>query len=119
MQFLLIISHGTDFRATPEMVEDIHDWVTQAEDTGIRIHGNPLVSPRNAVTVRVRDGELKCSPGPAVRTDEMMAAYELIECEGMDDAIGIAAHHPMAHAATIEIRPVWDEMTRAGAAGGD
>jgi len=110
LQFLLIISHGPDFQATPELVGAIHDWVSGAERDGIRLHGNPLRPPSDAVTVRVRDGKPVRSAGPATNGDEMIAAYELIECGDVDAAVEIAAQHPMARAATIEVRPVWEAL---------
>lgn len=39
-----------------------------------------------------------------------MCAYELIECSSQEEAIEVAALHPMAEAATIEVRPVWSEL---------
>jgi hypothetical protein len=110
LQFLLIISHGPDFQATPELVGAIHEWISGSERDGIRVHGNPLRPPSEAVTVRVRDGKLVRSTGPAASGEEMIAAYELIECADTDAAVEIAAQHPMARAATIEIRPVWEAL---------
>jgi hypothetical protein len=39
-----------------------------------------------------------------------MCAYELIECVSTEDAIDVAAQHPMAKVATIEARPIWSEL---------
>ena len=65
--------------------------------------------------VRVRDGARSVSAGPPAAGPAQMAAYELLDCGSLDEAVEAAAAHPMAAAGTIEVRPVWDEM--AGASG--
>jgi hypothetical protein len=37
-------------------------------------------------------------------------AYELIERPSIEEAIDVASQHPMAKAATIEVRPIWNEL---------
>jgi hypothetical protein len=44
-----------------------------------------------------------------------MAAYGLIACANAQEAVDIAASHPMARAATIEVRPVWSDLPRMAA----
>jgi hypothetical protein len=39
-----------------------------------------------------------------------MCAYELIEATDLPTAVALAATHPMAAAATIEVRPVWEDL---------
>jgi hypothetical protein len=63
------------------------------------------------VTVRVREGKVVLKNGPFAESGEKMAAYELIECASLEEAIGVASTHPMAKAATVEVRPVWTELT--------
>jgi hypothetical protein len=112
MQFLLIIAHDDAFVPTNALVADIRDWVAEMERRGIRVHGNPLRPPGEAITVRVRNGALERGSGPFSRSKEKICAYELIECETIEAAIGVASRHPMASAATIEVRPVWSELAR-------
>lgn len=111
MRFLLIISHDDAFRPTPDLIGAIHAWVEEASRHGIRIDGNPLRPAGSATTVRMRGGELLRSKGPFSSSDEQMCAYELIECADEEEAVGIAAAHPMASAATIEVRRVWDDLS--------
>lgn len=47
--------------------------------------------------------------GPAAPGPDQTAAYELFECDSIDEAVETAAAHPMAAAGTIEVRPVWEE----------
>lgn len=112
MQYLLIICHDAAFAPTPALVAEIGAWVRDMEGRGILKHGNPLRPPGEAMTVRVRNGKRVLAGGPFTDSAEKMAAYGLIECDGMQDAIDIAAGHPMARAATIEVRPVWADLPR-------
>jgi len=48
--------------------------------------------------------------GPFAKSKEKMCAYEMIECANLKEAIDVASTHPMANVATIEVRPIWDEL---------
>jgi hypothetical protein len=115
MQFLLIICHDAAFEPTPALVREIGAWVKEMQSRGILQHGNPLRPPDDAMTVRVRGGKRTVTAGPFTDSPEKMAAYSLIACAGMQEAIDIAAGHPMAKAATIEVRPVWSDLPRMAA----
>ena len=110
MKYLLIIGHDTFFRPTKPLISNIRHWIKKMEKCGKRVYGNPLRPSDEASTVRVRKGNLIVKNGPSTRTKEKIAAYELIECSSMKEAIEIASGHPMAKAATIEVRPVWEEL---------
>lgn len=110
MQFLFIIAHDDRFAPDATLLDRIADWIADAQAQGIRRHGKPLRPCADAVTVRLRDGQLLRSPGPFSNAVEQMCAYELIECADLDAAVQLAARHPMAAAATIEVRPVWAEL---------
>jgi hypothetical protein len=110
MQFLMIICHDDAFAPTKALVSQINAWITEMEGNRIRVHGNPLRPPSDATTVRVRKGKLVRNPGPFTDSNEKMCAYELIDCENLEQAVDVASKHPMAKAATIEVRPVWAEL---------
>jgi hypothetical protein len=110
MKYLLIISHDDQFAPTEALIADIGAWIRKMERRGLRVYGNPLQPPSSATTVRVREGKAILSKGPFAKSKEQMCAYELIECSNDAEAIDVASQHPMAKAATIEIRPVWSEL---------
>lgn len=112
MQFLLIICHDDYFRPTERLISDIQKWINEMSDRGIRVYGNPLRPAGDAVTVRVRNGTLTRTNAPFANSTEKMCAYELIECSSTEEAVEVASKHPMAEAATIEVRQVWDELAR-------
>jgi hypothetical protein len=118
MQFLLIISHDDAFRPDERLVADIGGWIARAEDLGVRVLGKPLRPASEAMTVTVRDCHTAVHAGPPSRAGEQVCAFELIDCNSMDDAVQLAAAHPMAAAATIEVRPVWQTMEIGAGNGG-
>lgn len=111
MQFMLIICHDEFFTPTDSLFTDISGWIEEMKSRGIRQYGNPLRPPADAMTVRVRDGRNVITEGPFESSKEKICAYELIECASLDEAVKAAAEHPMARVATIEVRPVWAELT--------
>ena len=117
MLYLLIVCHDNSFIPSETLIAAIHDWDREMDRRGIRLDGRPLRPPADAVTVRVREGEPVISSGPFAATAEQMAAYELLECAGLEEATGVAATHPMAAVGTIEVRPVWEELSGQAADG--
>ena len=80
-------------------------WVAEMERRSIRREGAPLRPVREAATVRVRGGEVLVSDGPFAETKEQIAGYDVVECSGPDEAIEVAAKHPVARFGSIEVRP--------------
>ena len=80
----------------------IDTWVASTEARGQRVLGEVLEPAREATTVRVRDGG-------ATRTTETVTdavlGFDVLECADLDEAVAIAAAHPMARSGRIELRP--------------
>ncbi|WP_454832799.1 prolyl oligopeptidase family serine peptidase [Pseudoxanthomonas wuyuanensis] len=110
MQYLLIISHDDDFVPTETLLQDVQAWVREMECRGVRVHGNPLRPAGDATTVRVRGGKMVLKSGPFAKSRQKMCAYELVECSSTKEALKVASSHPMAKAATIEVRAIWSEL---------
>lgn len=110
MHYLLIISHDDLFAPTEALMNDVGAWIRRMERRGVRMCGYPLQPPGSATTVRVRDGKLVLGKGPFARSREKMCAYELIERSSHEEGMEVASGHPMAKAATIEVRPVWSQL---------
>jgi len=66
--------------------------------------GLPLGLARDAVTVRVCDGEIVTTSGPHL--DEPLGGYFELEAEALEEAIQLAARIPAARlGGAIEVRP--------------
>lgn len=59
-------------------------------------------------TVQVRSGRRTTTDGPFIETREQFAGYLLIEADSFEEAIAIAAEHPVAFTGTVTVRPVKD-----------
>lgn len=88
-----------------EQPGDVQPWVDDLDARGIRLLGAQLREPADATTVRVRGGEVLASDGPYAETKEWMAGFDIIECADLDEAIEVAARHPMAAYGMVEVRP--------------
>ena len=94
----------TDLTGAP----DIEVWVAENDAAGRRVTGSVLGNPSSATTVRVRGGETLLSDGPFAETKEVIVGFDILECADLDEAIKVAAGHPMAWTGRLEIRPLVD-----------
>ena len=62
-----------------------------------------------ATTVRVRGGETLLSDGPFIETKEFVAGIDVVSCADRQQAIQLAAAHPLARYYAIEVRPFYSE----------
>ncbi len=85
----------------------VRSWVELMSERGVAADGGPLRSAREARIVRVRDSEVLVSDGPYAETKEQIGGYEVIECASLDEAVRLAASHPLARSAAVEVRPFW------------
>ncbi len=106
MKYLLLICTDAPFNASPaELNPDA--WVAEMQSRGIRLMGDRVRPATDATTVRVRDGEVLLTDGPYAETKEQMGGFDVIECKDLDEAIEVAAKHPIARYGMIEVRPFW------------
>jgi hypothetical protein len=62
-----------------------------------------------ARSVRVRNGKRTVTDGPAVRGEEFLTGYFLIEAESLEAALDWAAKVPNARSGSVEVRPVVED----------
>ena len=82
-------------------------WLDDLQARGIWVTGDQLAPPRRARTVRVRDGKTTVTDGPFAETKEVVGGFDILECGSLEEAVEIAAGHPVAQMGTIEVRPFW------------
>jgi hypothetical protein len=114
MKFLLLVCWGTDAmnaQAEPDPAdasdEEGFPWLDDLQARGVWVTGDQLAPPRRARSVRVRDGKTIVTDGPFTETKEAIGGFDLIECDSLEEAVEIAAAHPVAQMGTIEVRPLW------------
>jgi len=87
----------------------IEQWLAEVDGPGKRVTGSQLRPATEAVTVRLSHGQLLVTDGPFVETKEWIAGFDILDCENLEEAIAIAARHPMANRGKLEVRPFWTE----------
>ena len=104
MKFVMFVCGEEGLKLTPEEASP-EAWVTETEQRGVRLEGDRLQSVHDATTVR-ESGRL-ITDGPFAETREQIGGYDLLECADLQEAVEIAARHPMATFGAIELRQVW------------
>ena len=114
MKYLLLVCWDTErmnAQTEPDPSEDAEEegfpWVDELQAKGIWLTGDQLAPPRRARSVRVRDGKTLVTDGPLVETKEAVGGFDLLECGSLEEAVEIAASHPLAQVGVIEVRPLW------------
>ncbi|MCM4083508.1 YciI family protein [Paractinoplanes hotanensis] len=108
MKYMMFVCTDTEPETDESRVPDINVWVAENDAAGRRLDGNVLAPPTAATTVRVRGGEVLLTDGPFTETKEVIVGYDILECADLDEAIAVAAAHPMAHGGRVELRPYAD-----------
>ena len=106
MKYMLLICSDGPFNGTPDEL-DPTDWVDEMTRRKVRAFGEQLARAEDATTVRVRDGQVLLTDGPFVETKEQIVGFDVIECADLDEALEVAAKHPVARFGMVEVRPFW------------
>jgi hypothetical protein len=61
--------------------------------------------PILGLTRRRREGQL--TDGPSAETKEVILGFHLLECADIEEAVELAAQHPMARFGRLELRALW------------
>lgn len=107
MRFMMFVCSDAEPDTQPEASGEIENWVDELDRTGRRIIGDRLRPVGDAKTVRMRGGRRMVTDGPFAEAKEVILGFDVLECADMDEAIAIAAKHPMARAGRIELRAFW------------
>jgi hypothetical protein len=107
MQYMMFVATDPEPDEKPEAPGDIAAWLEEMGRTRKRVTGNRLRNKREAKTVRMRKGKLLVTDGPFAETTEVIVGFDILECDSMEEAIAVAAKHPMARAGRIEVREFW------------
>jgi hypothetical protein len=112
VRYLLLIGGEAGEETEPSSKEiceadDAVAWADEMTRRGVLVSGEVLHPPDEARTVRVRDDEVLLADGPFAETKEQIGGLCVIECAGLDDAVAVAAAHPVARFGVVEVRPLW------------
>jgi hypothetical protein len=89
MRYLMLVCVDPSAEPFDPAQDNIAEWVARHDANGTRIQGHRLADRTEARTV----------------TKEWIAGFDLLDCASLEEAIRIAAQHPMARFGRIEVRP--------------
>lgn len=127
MKFMVLIYTDDDLigaMPSEEFDTTMRGCIEHADDLrseGRLLDSQQLEPPATAKSLRTRKGRLTVTDGPFTESKEMLAGFNLIEAENMDEAVRMAAEFPWTTTGCIEVRPVRDlgaVRKRVGAAEG-
>jgi hypothetical protein len=110
MQFLMLIYRDREPvpEAGPSFFADVDAWVKENDASGVRLAGGPLAADGDTVAVRVRDGGIRVDHGGFLDTGSALIGYDVLNCRDEDEAVAVAAAHPMAARFVLELRAMVD-----------
>jgi len=112
MQFLLLVYTDPELLGgLPPEQYDAHMRHCLQKADALQAEGRVLAfqqlePPATARSVRVRAGRASVLDGPFTETKEMLAGFNLVEAESMEEAVQMAHELPWANYGCIEVRPV-------------
>jgi hypothetical protein len=105
VKYMLLICVDPSIEPEEEPGE-IESWLDRVGDA--RLIGNALQGPSTADTVRVRRRERLVTDGPYAETKEFIAGFDVIDVATREEALEIAAAHPVAKFGAVEVREFWE-----------
>src|SRR2546430_15911032 len=114
MKFVILIYTDKELLdALPEGQFDakMRSCLAHADDLrqdGRLLDSQMLERPATAKSVRVRNGRQTVVDGPFTETKEMLAGFNLIEAEDLEEAVRVATEFPWTQTGCVEVRAVQD-----------
>jgi hypothetical protein len=87
-------------------VGECGSWVGKLESEGRHVYSAGLQTPRNAATVRIRNGAMSVTDGPFAETKEVLGGFTILEARDLNEAIQLASKLDVARIGTVEVRPL-------------
>jgi hypothetical protein len=119
MKFVVLIYHEEallDAMPPRQFDATMRDCLAHADDLrrdGRLLDSQMLEGAATAKSIRIRNGRTTITDGPFTETKELLAGFNLIEADDLEEAVRIAAEFPWAETGCVEVRPVRDiEMVR-------
>ena len=107
MRFILFVCDDPTAEPYDPERDTIEEWVGGLVSTGRYVIGDRLRPADDARTVMMRGEERVVQDGPFTSSAETIAGFDVIDADSLDDAVEIAAAHPMARFGRIEVRALW------------
>jgi hypothetical protein len=86
-------------------MNECFDYDDQLRRGGHFIGGEALAAASDAVTLRMKDGQVEVTDGPYAETKEFLGGILLLEARDLQHAIELMSKHPGVKTGPFEIRP--------------
>lgn len=107
MKYMLIHTVDPNAEHSADGMPTCDSWLDEMLARGVNLHGDRLRDVSDATTVQVRNREVLVSDGPFAETKEVICGYDVLECANLEEAVKVAAAHPVAAFGKIEVRAFW------------
>jgi hypothetical protein len=94
------------------MMAACFDYDDELRRRGHFLGGEALDFAINAVTLRMKDGEIEVTDGPYVETKETLGGILLLEARDLNHAVALMSKHPGVRMGPFEIRPASEAINR-------
>jgi len=114
MQYLLLVytdAELLDRLPEAEFNVKMRDCIRHSDDQkaqGKLVMCQQLEPVSTARTVRARNGRTAVLDGPFAETKEMLAGFNLVEADSMEEAVRMAQELPWTAYGSVEVRPIGD-----------
>lgn len=114
MKYMLLVHHDEGVLTTlgenelQQMRAESVQLANEIDSDGQYVDAAPLYSAATGKCVRICQGQTLITDGPFAETREQLGGYFLINANGLDEALAIAARVPGARIGTVEVRPVME-----------
>jgi hypothetical protein len=110
MKYVMLVCRDPSIELSAEqrttIGPEVDAWLREMERRGVVRPGGGELSPaQDATTIRVRGGDVVISDGPFAETKEQIAGFDILDCADLDEAMEVAAQHPVARLGALELRP--------------
>jgi hypothetical protein len=113
MKYRLLVCWDTESMDANAEPDPTTDWpgrlpvAGRPRDAGIWVAGDQIGSAAADLFRPRDDGKAMVSDGPFAETKEAVGGFDILECDSLEEAVEIAAGHPVAQIGTIEVRQLW------------
>jgi hypothetical protein len=90
------------------MMRGCFEHADELRAEGKLLGSQQLESATTARTIRNRNGRVTVVDGPFAETKEMLAGFNVLEADSLDEAVRIASEFPWSSTGSIEVRPIRD-----------
>jgi hypothetical protein len=122
MKFVVLVKANKDSEAgvmpTPEQLEAMGKFNEQLVKDGVMLAGEGLRPSSKGTRIRFDSGRATITDGPFAETKELVAGFWIVQGKSHQEVVERFTHAPFHHAATIEIREIFEAEDFAYAQGG-